>query len=270
MRIAVLADIHGNPIALDAVLADARGQGVEEHWVIGDFSAIGPDPVGVLEKLDRLERTVFTRGNTDRYTLTGEGPPPTLENVKEDPELVLTYAGIAASFAWTRAYLEAFERLDSLARLPLEHRTTTPSGLRILAVHAAPGTDDGEGVHAGRSDAELVELLAGADADVVFVAHTHEALLRRVGDVTVVNPGSVSNPKAPDLRAAWVLLELTTDGIEIRHRRVDYDRTAFIESVRSSGHPSASFILGFQDGESHPRPPHTDHTPLPEEFSVRR
>ena len=43
---------------------------------------------------------------------------------------------------------------------------TTPGGVRVLAVHAAPGTDDGEGVHPGRSTADLAVLLAGADADL--------------------------------------------------------------------------------------------------------
>jgi hypothetical protein len=109
MRIAILADIHGNVIALDAVLDDARSAGAEQFWVIGDLCAIGPEPVRVLERLAEMDGVVLTRGNTDRYVVTGEGPPPTLEAVQRDPTLVATYAGIRESFAWTRGFLVAAE-----------------------------------------------------------------------------------------------------------------------------------------------------------------
>ena len=75
MRIALLSDIHGNSIALDAVLTDIEQRGgVDEHWVLGDIVALGPDPVGVLERLTVLPADVFVRGNTDRYVVTGERP----------------------------------------------------------------------------------------------------------------------------------------------------------------------------------------------------
>src|SRR5262245_56314824 len=173
-RIAILSDIHGNTIALDAVLAEARALGVEQFWMIGDFSALGPEPTAVLERVTTLQEARFTRGNTDRYVVTGDRPPPHLAAVRDNPALIPTFAGIAASLTWTRGFVTAHGWFDWLERLPLDIRLTTPSGLRILAVHAAPGTDDGEGVHAGRSNAELRTLVAGAEADIIFVGHTHE------------------------------------------------------------------------------------------------
>jgi predicted phosphodiesterase len=262
MRIAVLSDIHGNIVALDAVLADARAAGVEQFWMIGDFAAIGPEPAAVLERVTGLGGAFYTRGNSDRYILTGEGPPPSLTTVQNDPALIPTYAGIAASIAWTRGFVTATGWLDWLADLPLEIRQTTPAGIRLLAIHASPGTDDGEGVHAGRSNAQLAELLATAEADIVLVGHTHEAMLRAVGPVLVVNIGSVSNPTFPDLRASYVVLEITSKGVELEHRRVNYDHSAFIERVHRSRHPGAEFILSYQRGERRVREPHRDHTPI--------
>ncbi len=271
MRIALLADVHGNPIALDAVLADARAAGAERVWVVGDLAAIGPEPAAVLERVAALDGAVVTRGNTDRYVVTGEGPPPGLATVRGDPALIPTYAALAASFAWTRGYLTGRGWLEWLERLPLEHRLTTPEGVRVLAVHAAPGTDDGEGVHPGCSDAELGARLAGADAELVVVGHTHEAMVRRVGRCTVLNVGSVSNPRAPDLRAGYALLEVTTHGVEVEPRRVAYDHDAFAASVRRSRHPAAEFILRHQRGELSARTPHVDHTPtMPGERIVVR
>jgi len=75
MRLALLSDVHGNSIALDAVLADvdARG-GADEYLVLGDLVALGHDPLGVLRRLRALPNVAFTRGNTDRYVVTGERP----------------------------------------------------------------------------------------------------------------------------------------------------------------------------------------------------
>ena len=51
MRQAILSDIHGNPLALNAVLADRERQGeVDAWWVLGDFAALGYDPVLPLER----------------------------------------------------------------------------------------------------------------------------------------------------------------------------------------------------------------------------
>ena len=88
MRLAILSDIHGNPLALDAVLADIQSQGeVDAYWVLGDFAALGYDPVTPLEKITALSHASFTRGNTDRYVVTGDLPVQP-EKALEDPALL--------------------------------------------------------------------------------------------------------------------------------------------------------------------------------------
>lgn len=270
MRIALVADIHGNPVALDAVLDDARAHGVDQFWFLGDYCAIGPEPAAILDRITSLPHARFIRGNTDRYVVTGEGPPPRLDEVRRDPDLIPTFARIAASFAWTAGVLAATGWMDWLEALPLELRHALDTGTRVLAVHASPGEDDGEGVHPGRSDAELGALLDGCAADLVVVGHTHEPMARRVGAVLVVNPGCVGNPRAPDLRASYALIE--TDGagiVEVRHRRVEYDMASFIDAVGRSRHPAAGYILSHYRGELPGRPPHADHEPLEAGSTVR-
>lgn len=93
MRIALLSDIHGNSIALDAVLADIQTNGgVDEYWILGDLCAIGHDPVGVLERVAQLPNVRFVRGNTDRYTVTGALPNPTFAEVAKDASLIPKFA----------------------------------------------------------------------------------------------------------------------------------------------------------------------------------
>jgi predicted phosphodiesterase len=259
MRIALISDIHGNAVALDAVLADALDQRVETYWFLGDYTAIGPEPGVVLDRLADLDHASFTRGNTDRYVVTGETPPPALSAVQADPALVPLYAAIAASFAWTRGFLTAQGRLAWIAALPLELRLTCADGTRVLGVHASPGNDDGEGLHPGLSDHQIDQIVSTSAADLICVGHTHEPMVRQIGQKVIVNLGSVSNPKAPDLNATYVVLDSSGAGTSILHRSVDYDRNAFAETVRRSGHPVADYILRFQRGEVFGRRPHPDH-----------
>src|SRR5437588_8478458 len=207
MRLAILSDIHGNPLALDAVLTDIRSQGeVDAYWVLGDFAALGYDPVTPLERVTALPQASFTHGNTDRYVVTGE-LPVLPEQALHDPELLPQVIEATRSFSWTRGYLSATGWLDWLASLPLEVRVTLPDGTRVLGVHASPGRDDGSGLQPRHSDEQLQRWLAGCEADVVFVGHTHVPLDRHVGGIRTINLGSVSNPVTLGLQATYVLLD---------------------------------------------------------------
>lgn len=250
MKVALISDIHGNTIALDAVLADiAAAGGVDEHWVLGDIVALGHDPVGVLERLHALPAMTALRGNTDRYVVTGERPPPSIADAVEDPELVLVVAEVAGTFAWTEGQLAGTQWREWLAGLPTRFRRTLPDGTRVLAVHASPVADDGLGIGNKATATELAALLAGCDADVVFGGHTHRPFDQRVGDVRAVNLGSVSNPIAPDLRASYVMLEADEHGHRISNRRVAYDRDAVIDTLEQLNHPGKAWLIKHHRGE---------------------
>ncbi len=249
MRLAILSDIHGNPLALDAVLADIQSQGeVDAYWVLGDFTALGYDPVTPLEKVTALPHASFTRGNTDRYVVTGDLPVQP-EKALEDPALLPQVIEAAQSFSWTRGYVSAAGWFDWLANLPLEVRLTLPDGTRLLGVHASPGRDDGPGIQPRHSDDKLEQRLAGCEADLVIVGHTHVPLDRQVGSIRVINLGSISNPVTPGLQATYVLLEANENGYSIQMRRVDYDREAVIKAIEQSRHPTPSFLNSFMRGE---------------------
>jgi predicted phosphodiesterase len=249
MRLAILSDIHGNPIALDAVLADIQSQGkVDAYWVLGDFSAFGYDPVTPIEKVTALAHASFTRGNTDRYVVTGD-LPVLPEKALQDPALLPDIIEAVRSLSWTNGYLSAEGWLGWLTNLPLEVRLTLPDGTRMLGVHASPGSDDGPGIGPRYSDDELEKRLAGCEADLVIVGHTHVPLDRQVGRVHVVNLGSVSNPVTSSLQATYVILDADKHGYTIRLRRVDYDHQAVISAIEQSHHPTPTFLIAFMRGE---------------------
>ena len=248
VTLGVLCDIHGNRIGLEAVIADGRERGVDRWWALGDLVAIGPDPAGTLELLANLPDVVVTRGNTERYVLTGDRPPPRPEDVRSDPGLLGLFAAVEASFSWTRGAVAAHGWLPWLAALPLEVRAELDDGARLLGVHASPGRDDGDGITPHRPRSELRAALAGAGADVVLAGHTHQPTDRRIGRVRAVNAGSISNPVTDDLRASYVIVHADRHGHRLDHGRVQYDKDAFRRRVRDSGHPAHDYIASFQDG----------------------
>lgn len=256
MQIGLISDIHGNLVALDAVLADGVALGVDAWWVLGDLAAIGPEPIATLERLTNLPAVSFVRGNTDRYVVTGERPRPHAHEVERDPSLQTLFDAVEASFAWTSDAVASGGWIEWLRELPTEQRMTLSDGTSLLGVHASPGSDDGAGIAPGVPYDELAALLARADAGIVCGGHTHIPTDRYVGDIRAVNLGSVSNPVTSDLRASYVVIAADRHGHHVGHRRVAYDHEAFISRTYGSTHPEAEFIVSFQRGEriSAPRP----------------
>ncbi len=250
IRIALISDVHGNLIALDAVLADIQVRGgVDEVWVLGDLAAIGPRPVAVLERLTSLPNCCFVRGNTDRYVVTGERPFPSPDDVLQNPDLLPRYANVMASFAWTQGAVTPAGWFPFLAELPLEKRCTLPDGTRFLGVHASPGMDDGEGIKPIHSDQQVRAALHNCNADLICVGHTHWPLNRRVDDVHIINLGSVSNPTIPSLQASYVILSANQSGYQLEHCYVPYDREAVIRELEQVNHPAKEFITQFLRGK---------------------
>jgi predicted phosphodiesterase len=256
MRLALFSDIHGNSLALEAVLTDIQAKGGgDAYWVVGDLVALGPDPVGVLQRLVQLPNLTPVRGNTDHYTVAGTTPHPTLTTVQADPAHLPLFATINRSFGWTQGAITTAGWLPWLRALPLEQRLTLPDGTRLLAVHAAPGTDDGDGIHPALGEQQLRTLAQGAGADLIVVGHTHWSLDVTVDGVRFVNLGSVSNPLGSDRRASYWLLEADGVGYHLEQHRVDYDHQAVIEALQAQAHPSADYLILFQQGERQPHWP---------------
>jgi predicted phosphodiesterase len=261
MRLGVIADVHGNEVALRAVLDDAAGCRIDRWWVLGDLVLFGPRPAETLGLLRSMPGVEMLRGNTDRYVLTGEQPAPhaTAADAAASVDLVERYGLVAAGIGWTRGVLCQAGLLDTLTSLPGELRLDLPNGTRVLGVHASPSADVGPGIEPGTPDDQLDGLLAGCAADIVIGGHTHRAADRTIGGIRALNPGSTGIPELPG-EAGWLLLDLDGDpgrlgapkrdraSVGVEHRMVAFDVDAVVRDLGARLHPNAEFLEAMLTG----------------------
>lgn len=248
MKIAIFSDVHGNTLALDAVLAAIEQERVDAYWIVGDLVALGPSPAPAARMLAALPNTRLVRGNTDRYVLHGDlpGGPDRVDALRADRTQLEGFLGFITSFPWARGAIATSGHDGWMRAIPLDVRETLPDGTRVLLVHAAPGTDDGPGITPEMTDADLIAALAGATADLVVVGHTHVPLDREVtvdgATVRVHNLGSVSLPKTDDHRAMWTLLTADETGHRLERRFASYDIERLKNRFDSVHHPAADAL----------------------------
>jgi predicted phosphodiesterase len=227
-RIAVIADIHGNSVALQAVFNDLDAQGGADYILnLGDLAVFGPDPLGVLELLDKRGPMLYVRGNTDRYLAEGHYPRGKSSDSWE--------AQVLASFPWTAQQLGE-EGLAFLADLP---QIQYLRQLFILAVHGTPYSDEGN-IRPDTPVGELELMLSAAPIfRLLLCGHTHLPTERIVNSRRLVNVGSVGLPFDGDPRASYVLVGLTALGdYQIDFRRVPYDVEAVVQQLEAVDHPT--------------------------------
>lgn len=243
MRVAVFSDVHGNAVALQAVVSAAQAANVDAFWVVGDLVANGPQPAEALELVRSLPHVRAVRGNTDRYVLTGDlrGMIPPIDR-PSTPQEVEALVAASVAHAWTRGCITVAGHYDWLAGLPMELRCRLPDGTRVLLVHASPGRDDGPGLTVVASDAELAQRgWSECDADLVLVGHTHVPADRTVGGVRLINVGSVSLPARPR-GSTWTMIDADEAGYSVQHLEADYDLAAVRVALTAAHHPTAAWL----------------------------
>ncbi len=223
MKRALISDIHGNYEALGAVLDDIRQQGVKEIFCLGDIVGYGPNPCECLD--DVMKRCRITiLGNHDQATLF-------------DPDGFNPVA--LQAIYWTRDQLEnsssaasvSNRRWDFLGELP---RTHTEGN--YLYVHGSPREPTNEYVFPEDVyNQRKMEALFSRIEQYCFQGHTHipgvftsrmefitpeecNYVFRLRGEKTMINVGSVGQPRDSDRRACYVIL----DDEGITYRRVEY------------------------------------------------
>lgn len=234
LRIAIVADIHGNLAALDAVLLDIAPHKPDRLLIAGDLVMNGPRPSEVIGRTMVLEKAgaFVVQGNTDIAVADGD---------------------YAAAFPWLdevpHAQREAAEwahdqlipdELDYLRRLPSERRLWAGASL-VLLCHASPGSQTA-GLAPDLDPSTLVQRVTRSDARVIVCGHTHIADVRELGRKLIVNPGSCGYPFDGDPAAPWAMLTFDPDDQPVAElHRVAYDAQAVADEISARGLPGDAY-----------------------------
>ncbi len=240
MRFAAIADVHGNDLALEAVVADIRAQGIDDIVNLGDMASGPLDARTTMDALMALD-AVHVLGNHDRYLI--DRPPEKMGS-------------------WDRpahAQLEA-RHLDWLRMVP----ATRVFRDRVFLCHATPNSDQvywletvcpGGTVRMSSRDA-IEQAAEGITQSLILCGHTHIARAVRLRDGRlIVNPGSVGSPGYRDIHpfphvieagtpdARYAILESNGDAWQVTFRHVPYDHEAMAALARRNGQPELAAAL---------------------------
>jgi len=215
MKVAVIADVHSNIQALEAVLDHIRSEKADLVVCAGDIVGYGANP----NECCAMAREVCgfsVAGNHDVASLTG------------DSSGMNPYA--AAAIFWTHHTLtdgskELLSSLKRSGRLNL-------GGVSVALYHGSPG-DMNEYVYEDDVDEKLLE---DSGAAVTILGHTHIPYVRQLPSGLVLNPGSVGQPRDGDPRASLGLLRLPSRECDIV--RVEYPVARASEAIKAAGLPS--------------------------------
>ncbi|HEV8637079.1 MAG TPA: metallophosphoesterase family protein [Chloroflexota bacterium] len=234
MRVAVVADIHANLTAFDAVAADWGD--VDEVWCLGDVVGYGPEPNECVARLRAL-RHIGIPGNHDWAALGKIDLSDFNPAARAAAEWTTGQLGPEA-----RAYLAALPEVERREPFTLVHGSVvSPIWEYLLDTGAAAASFERlETAHAliGHSHVPLM-FVAEPDGRVGGQLLRPGAPFDLAGARRILNPGSVGQPRDGDPRASYGLVERDGDRITFQLRRVAYDVAATQERMRAAGLPAA-------------------------------
>jgi putative phosphoesterase len=220
MKVAILSDVHANLQALTAVLRDCESRRVDEYWLLGDYVDYGASAAEVVALLSSLGAKHIISGNHDaclfdcgvRSSVTPHGQK---------------------SYIYTKQLVEKSPRtskwLQSVADTPM----LRIEGQKTLLVHGTP-TDPYWGKYLpGDDNAALFAEMERLDVSLMTVGHSHVSFMLTQAGRTIINPGSVGQPRNGDPCAQYAIL----DDNEIVFSHVPYDIDGAANAIRNAGLP---------------------------------
>jgi predicted phosphodiesterase len=217
LRIAILSDIHGNSTALETVLREAASESIERLFVLGDLVGYYYEPLKVLELLAPWN-VDFIGGNHELY----------LSQALTDPARLAAITAKYGGGLETAIQTLSPEQLDFLVKLPIT-KTVEVDGLKIVLAHGSPWSVE-EYLYPD-SNATAFDKFATLDCKMVFIGHSHYPFQRMVGDVRVVNSGSVGQPRDIGGLASWMILDTKT-GLVV-NRRTPFETDELVAQAKN-------------------------------------
>jgi len=233
MRVAVISDVHGNLVALEAVLDALDAEHIDQIICLGDVATFGPQPREVIAQLRGLDCPVVM-GNMDAWLLN-----PRPHEVRDKDSHRITEVEFWSARQLSPADMDYLRTFRPTVEIALGDDAT------LLCFHGSPRSNT-DVIVSTTSEEELERMLSGYSATVMAGGHTHVQILRRHRDLIFMNPGSVGLPferarhtdrvRNPPW-AEYGLVSWQNGSLNIELRRVLFDVDVVIQAARDSGLP---------------------------------
>jgi putative phosphoesterase len=235
MRIGLIADIHANLQAFQAVLSDLHTRQVDMIWNMGDFIGYGPNPEEVIQK-NRQAYILSILGNYDEKVL----------RLKKTGKINTRNPLKRFAFQWA---------LEQLSGSSLGYLRSLPRSLRmriydwnIMLVHGSPDSNK-EHITPSIPEERLLKFVEKYHSNIIICGHSHQPFARQIEKSWFINPGSVGRQDDGDYRASYALLELQASILQVEHYRLDYDIDGAIKEISHKNLPG-EFSRMLQSGKN--------------------
>ncbi|MEH7226497.1 metallophosphoesterase family protein [Bacillus sp. JJ1566] len=238
MRIAFISDIHGNSVALEAVLQDIEKRNIDKVYVLGDICFRGAEPKKSLSLVRDL-KTELIKGNADEWIVRGirkgEVPDQAYEVMNKERD-------------WAYNQLSQ-EEIHYLEDLPI-NLTLELEGKKITAFHATPNSLF-DIVSPSEGDSVIQEtLMKDPSSDIYIYAHIHKPYIRFINGKCIINTGSVGLPFDGLPKSSYAILEIGEKDLETKIVRVTYDVDKAIHLFAETDYPNKELMISIlQNGE---------------------
>lgn len=229
MRIAILADIHGNLAAFEAVLAHVRQQAPDQIIIAGDLVVGAPDSAACWQLAQSLGYPIV-RGNHERYvSFFGTEHAEAIWHTEQ-----------FAPVQWAVAQFTNAERAQ-IAALP--QTLGVPEAPNLLVVHASVRSDR-ENLPPYTPDAQIAAMFSGVNQQWIVRGHDHLARTHAWRDKVIITTGAVGLPMDGNPAAQYLLLDGTPTGWHAQHQAVAYDLNVTLERFAATKYVEKTGVMG--------------------------
>jgi predicted phosphodiesterase len=229
MRIAILADIHGNLPAFEAVLSHVRQQAPDLIVIAGDIVIGAPDSAACWQLAQSLDCPIV-RGNHERYLGdfgTEQGDP----------------AWQTEQFAPVQWAVQQCSAQEKAAIAVLPQTLRLPEVPDLLVVHASAHSDR-ENLPPYTPDAQIAAMFRDVDDHWIVRGHDHLARTHPWRDKLIITTGAVGLPIDGNPDAQYTLLDGTPQGWQVQHQAVAYDLEATLARFAVTRYVEKTGVMG--------------------------
>lgn len=251
MKYAIISDIHGNNIALQNVLNDAKKNRADAYIFVGDYCVCAPWPREVVENLKRMKNAFIVKGNEEQYLHSPEGNDGQFEISRWAKHQLST-----EQIEWLDKLPEQLEIIDGAYNIYITHKSEEFIGTIefdnfgpcLDVVQCNNGIIPHEKMLTVINDIldknkEFVNRQSQMPKGIYIFGHSHIQWHKEIDGHLYINPGSCGLPlDCEKFGAPYTLLTIDKDNVSIEERRVGYNVYDLIEKVKKTSQYKEAYV----------------------------